>query len=89
MSVFLLRLRGLFSGVVILVSPVALVMVGGSYWTAVQRGAVARGIRFLELGGMDKVRDVVGQYRAPPENALVLAMDEKSQMEAIGRTAPI
>jgi transposase len=38
---------------------------------------------------VDKVRDVVGLYLSPPENALVLAVDEKSQMQAINRTAPI
>ena len=38
---------------------------------------------------VDKVRDVVGLYMSPPENALVLAVDEKSQMQAIDRTAPI
>jgi transposase len=38
---------------------------------------------------IDKVRDVVGLYLDPPENALVLAVDEKSQMQAIDRTAPI
>ncbi|MGW1341374.1 IS630 family transposase [Kribbella sp. NPDC002412] len=38
---------------------------------------------------IDKVRDVVGLYLSPPENALVLAVDEKSQMQAIDRTAPI
>jgi transposase len=38
---------------------------------------------------VDKVRDVVGLYMAPPENALVLAVDEKSQMQALDRTAPI
>jgi transposase len=37
---------------------------------------------------VDKVRDVVGLYMSPPENALVLAVDEKSQMQAIDRTAP-
>lgn len=37
---------------------------------------------------VDKVRDVVGLYMAPPDNALVLAVDEKSQMQAIDRTAP-
>lgn len=36
-----------------------------------------------------KVRDVVGLYLDPPENALVLCVDEKSQMQAIDRTAPI
>jgi transposase len=35
-----------------------------------------------------KVRDVVGLYMAPPENALVLAVDEKSQIQALDRTAP-
>jgi transposase len=38
---------------------------------------------------VDKVRDVVGLYLCPPDNALVLAVDEKSQMQAIDRTAPI
>ena len=35
-----------------------------------------------------KVRDVVGLYMTPPENALVLAVDEKSQIQALDRTAP-
>jgi transposase len=35
-----------------------------------------------------KVRDVVGIYLSPPENALVLAVDEKSQIQALDRTAP-
>ena len=38
---------------------------------------------------VDKVCDIVGLYLSPPENALVLAVDEKSQMQAIDRTAPI
>ena len=38
---------------------------------------------------IDKVRDVVGLYLSPPEGALVLCVDEKSQMQAIDRTAPI
>jgi transposase len=38
---------------------------------------------------VDKVRDVVGLYMSPPENALVLAVDEKSQIQAIDRAAPI
>jgi transposase len=37
---------------------------------------------------VDKVRDVVGLYMSPPDNALVLTVDEKSQMQAIDRTAP-
>jgi len=36
-----------------------------------------------------KVRDVAGLYLDPPEKALVLAVDEKSQIQAIDRTAPI
>jgi transposase len=36
-----------------------------------------------------KVTDVVGLYLAPPENALVLCVDEKSQIQALDRTAPI
>jgi transposase len=36
-----------------------------------------------------KVVDVVGLYLAPPENAVVLCVDEKSQIQALDRTAPI
>lgn len=36
-----------------------------------------------------KIRDVVGLYLAPPENAIVLCVDEKSQIQALNRTAPI
>ena len=36
-----------------------------------------------------KVRDVVGLYLAPPENAIVLSVDEKSQIQALDRTAPM
>lgn len=38
---------------------------------------------------IDKVRDVVGLYMSPPANALVLSMDEKSQIQALNRTQPI
>jgi transposase len=38
---------------------------------------------------IDKVRDVVGLYLAPPERAVVLCVDEKSQIQALNRTAPI
>ena len=37
---------------------------------------------------VDKVRDVVGVYLDPPENAIVLCVDEKSQIQAVDRTAP-
>src|SRR5215210_2300556 len=36
-----------------------------------------------------KVIDVVGLYLAPPENAIVLSVDEKSQIQALDRTMPI
>jgi transposase len=36
-----------------------------------------------------KVRDVVGLYLAPPERAIVLSVDEKTQIQALDRTAPM
>jgi transposase len=36
-----------------------------------------------------KVTDVVGLYLAPPQNAVVLCVDEKSQIQALDRAAPI
>lgn len=36
-----------------------------------------------------KVRDVVGLYLNPPERAVVLCVDEKSQIQALDRSAPI
>jgi transposase len=38
---------------------------------------------------VEKVRDVVGLYLDPPERAVVLCVDEKSQIQALDRTAPI
>jgi putative transposase len=38
---------------------------------------------------IEKLRDVVGLYLNPPENALVLSVDEKSQMQALERTQPM
>jgi transposase len=35
-----------------------------------------------------KVRDVVGLYLAPPDNAVVVSVDEKSQIQALDRTQP-
>jgi len=37
----------------------------------------------------ERVRDVVGLYLNPPDRALVLCVDEKSQIQALDRTAPI
>ena len=38
---------------------------------------------------IEKVRDVVGLYLCPPVNALVLCVDEKSQIQALNRTQPV
>jgi transposase len=38
---------------------------------------------------VEKVRDVVGLYMSPPENAIVLSVDEKSQVQALDRTQPL
>ena len=38
---------------------------------------------------VDKVRDIVGLYMAPPERAVVLCIDEKSQIQALDRTQPL
>jgi transposase len=38
---------------------------------------------------VEKVRDIVGLYMSPPENALVLCVDEKSQCQALERTQPV
>ena len=44
---------------------------------------LSRDKRFIE-----KLRDVVGLYLCPPEKALVLCVDEKSQIQALDRTQP-
>ncbi|MEO7402092.1 MAG: IS630 family transposase [Burkholderiales bacterium] len=38
---------------------------------------------------VEKVRDVVGLYLNPPDNAMVLCVDEKSQIQALQRTQPL
>jgi len=38
---------------------------------------------------IEKVRDIVGLYLNPPENAMVLCVDEKSQIQALDRTQPV
>jgi transposase len=49
----------------------------------VQRFKVSRDPKFVE-----KLEDIVGLYMAPPEHALVLCCDEKSQVQALDRTQP-
>ena len=50
----------------------------------VEKFKLSRDPRFEE-----KVRDIVGLYLDPPERALVLCVDEKSQIQALDRTAPL
>ena len=38
---------------------------------------------------IDKIRDVVGLYLAPPDGAVVFAVDEKPHIQALERTAPV
>src|SRR5271169_6770080 len=38
---------------------------------------------------IEKVRDIVGLYLNPPNRALVLCVDEKSQIQALDRTQPL
>ena len=38
---------------------------------------------------IDKVRDIIGLYLDPPDRALVLCIDEKSQIQALDRTQPM
>ena len=38
---------------------------------------------------VDKVRDIIGLYLSPPDRALVLCVDEKSQIQALDRTQPV
>lgn len=38
---------------------------------------------------VEKVRDIVGLYLNPPDNAMVLCVDEKSQIQALERTQPL
>jgi putative transposase len=38
---------------------------------------------------VEKVRDIVGLYLNPPDNAMVLCVDEKTQVQALDRTQPL
>lgn len=38
---------------------------------------------------VEKTRDIVGLYISPPENAIILGVDEKSQIQALERTQPM
>ena len=41
------------------------------------------------LGKVEKVRDIVGLYLNPPDKAVVLCVDEKTQIQALDRTQPL
>src|SRR4051794_5948656 len=45
--------------------------------------------QFIDKVRDDKVRDVVGLYLDPPDAALVVCVDEKTQVQALDRTAPV
>src|SRR5207302_10256196 len=59
-------------------------------WSA--RGLQPHRVETFKLSGdprfEEKLVDVVGLYLNPPENAIVLCMDEKSQIQALDRTQP-
>ena len=38
---------------------------------------------------VERVRDIVGLYLSPPDRALILCVDEKSQIQALDRTQPV
>ena len=38
---------------------------------------------------MDKVRDIVALYMNPPEQAVVICVDEKTAVQALDRTQPV
>ena len=56
----------------------------GSSRTASETFKLSKDPQFIE-----KVHDVVGLYLDPPERAVVLCVDEKSQIQALDRSAPI
>jgi hypothetical protein len=37
---------------------------------------------------VEKLTDIIGVYSTPPQNAIVLCVDEKSQIQALDRTQP-
>ncbi|MDR7295844.1 putative transposase [Pelomonas aquatica] len=71
--------------------------------TGISKSTVARYLKIFQLKPhrvesfklstdplfVEKLRDVVGLYLNPPENALVLCVDEKSQCQALERTQPM
>ena len=62
----------------------------GRIWKA--HGLKPHRVRYFKLSTdprfVEKLRDVVGLYVAPPERAIVFSFDEKSQIQALDRTQP-
>jgi hypothetical protein len=65
---------------------VAVVTISSGRWGAARLDTwkLSKDPRFV-----DKIKDVVGLYLDPPERAVVLCVDEKSQIQALDRTGPI
>ena len=65
--------------------------------TAEERGYLERQVRRHRVTRslssdplfVDKVRDIVGLYLSPPTHALILCVDEKSQIQALDREQPV
>jgi transposase len=58
---------------------------GGTHWSLRTMGKeIGHDPLFVE-----KVRDIVGLYLSPPDRAVVLCVDEKSQVQALDRTQPL
>src|ERR1035437_2800489 len=59
-----------------------------THWS---RASMAKrsGLSKTTIGRIWKVYDVVGLYLDPPESAVVLCVDEKSQVQALARTSPV
>ena len=69
------------------ISPATVARAWRAYGVQPRRAESFRFSTDPELVG--KVTDVVGLYLAPPQNAIVLCVDEKSQIQALDRTRPI
>jgi len=75
----------------------AMAKAAGVSHRSVQRVCAAHGLQPRRVKSFElsidpkfaaKVKDVVGLYADPPEHALVLSVDEKSQIQALDRTQP-
>src|SRR5262249_62241231 len=58
-------------------------------WRSAYSRAGARHSSCRAIRCLSKVRDIVGLYLSPPNRALVLSIDEKSQIQALDRVQPV